>query len=214
MGAWVFVPTRDGAGQGLAGRGWQEPVPSPSPVPPWQAEAAEHGGGGGPAAPEGAVHLCKCGSGHRARIGAGAAAWHRPQGMAFPSRAPRAPQGRGGVTPSLFPGGPARRGRQAAAQEIGVRGGGESVGGRARCRSLLPRQRCPQLDGDPAGGCMGGWSHSPMPPGRWVSASPMPTGGCCHHRSAARQPPGLLQAAGAGGIGQQRRRLAGQPQDR
>lgn len=27
---------------------------------PWQEEAAEHGGGGGPAAPEGAVHLCEC----------------------------------------------------------------------------------------------------------------------------------------------------------
>lgn len=40
---------------------------------PWQEEAAEHGGGGGPAAPEGAVHLreCLCGDGDRGAGGGG-----------------------------------------------------------------------------------------------------------------------------------------------
>lgn len=164
---------------GLAGRGWQEPVPRPSPVPPSQAEAAEHGGGGGPAAPEGAVHLRKCCDGHGAGVRAGAAARRCPQGMAFPLQAPRASRGWGGVTPHLFPGGTARGGRQAAAQEIGVRGGGECGGGRAQCWSLLPSQRCPQLDGDPAGGCMGGGPAAP------------------HHRGGGSQPPLSPQEAAA-----------------
>lgn len=38
-------------------------------------------------------------------------------------------------------------------------------------RSLLPSQRCPQLDGDPAGAVHGAWSHNPTPPGQWVSGS-------------------------------------------
>lgn len=109
VGAWMFVPAEDGAGQGPLGRGWQEPVPSPSPVSLLQAEAAEHGGRGGPAAPEGAVHLRKCRGRHGAGVGAGAAAWHHPQRRAFPSRAPRAARG-WGVMPRLFPGGAARGG--------------------------------------------------------------------------------------------------------
>lgn len=160
------------------GRDWQEPVPSPSPVPPLQAEAAEHGGGGGPAAPEGAIHFRKCRSGCGARVGAGAAARHHPWGRAFPSCIPRACR-RWGVTPRLFPGGAARGGRQAAAQEIRVRGGGECGSSHAWCRSSLPSQQCPQLGGDPAGGCMEGGPTAP------------------HYQGSGSQPPPSPQEAAA-----------------
>lgn len=52
---------------------------------------------------------------------------------------------------------------------------------------------------------------SPLLPGLGVPALLLPAGGRCHHCPATRQPPGVLQAAGAGGIGQRRRHLAGQP---
>lgn len=60
----------------------------------------------------------------------------------------------------LFAGGPARGGRQAAVQEIGVGGGGECGDGHARCWSSLPIQ----LDGNAAVGCMEG---GPTPPHHW-----------------------------------------------
>lgn len=91
------------------GRDWQELMPSASPVSPLQEEAAELGGGGGPAAPEGAVHFCKCHGRTGARIGAGAATGITP-GKGFPQLGASGWE----VMLCLFPGGSARGGRQAA----------------------------------------------------------------------------------------------------
>lgn len=79
----------------------------------------------------------------------------------------------------LFQGGPARGGRQAAVQENRVGGGGECSGGHTQCWSLLPSQQCPRLDGDLAGGCVGGGSTAPR------------------HQGGGSQPPSSPQEAAA-----------------